>query len=99
MSKKKSYMDTKNIITEDIFSAFFRGLFTGKGSYSKEEIDAEIKSLEKKFKKDIKKDVDGLNKSFKMMQQAINKRRKERGANPKKAPKTTVDNILKQVKT
>ena len=98
MSKKKSYMDTKNIITEDIFSAFFRGLFTGKGSYSKEEKEAKIKSLEKKFKKDIKKNVDGLNKSFELMQKAINKRRIKRGAKPKKAPKTTVDNIVKQVK-
>ena len=30
MSKKKSYMDTTNILKEDIISAFFRGLFTGK---------------------------------------------------------------------
>jgi hypothetical protein len=98
MSKKKSYMDTKNIITEDIFSAFFRGLFTGKGSYSKEEIDAQLKAREKKFKKDIKKDVDSLNKSFAQMASAINKKRKAQKRKPIKAPKTTVDNIVRQAK-
>ena len=98
MSKKKSFMDTKNIISEDIFSAFFRGLFTGKGSYSKEEIDAKLKARENKFKKDIKKDVDSLNKSFQQMYKAINKRRKQNGDKPKKAPKVTVDDVVKDAK-
>ena len=29
MSKKKSYMDKKNILSEDIISSFFKGLFKG----------------------------------------------------------------------
>ena len=29
MSKKKSYMDTKNILSEDVISSFFKGLLRG----------------------------------------------------------------------
>ena len=98
MSKKKSFMNTKNIISEDIFSAFFRGLFTGKGSSSKEEIGAKLKAREKKFRKDIKKDVDSLNKSFAKMASAINKKRKAQKRKPIKSPKITVDDVVNDAK-
>ena len=29
MSKKKSYMNTKNILSEDVISSFLKGLFRG----------------------------------------------------------------------
>ena len=99
MSKKKSFMNTKNIISEDIFSAFFRGLFTGKGSSSKEEIGAKLKAREKKFRKDIKKDVDSMNKIFDRMAKEINQSRIKRGAKPiPKAPKITVDDVVNDAK-
>ena len=99
MSKKKSFMNIKNIISEDIFSAFFRGLFTGKTT-SKEDIDARLKAREKKFKKDIKKDVDKLNKTFAEMRADLDKQRKKRGLKPvkRKVTKITVDDVVNDVK-
>ena len=96
MSKKKSYMDISNILKEDVISAFFRGLFMGKRS--KADIDKELKSNEKKFRKDIKKNVDNINKNFTMTTNAINKWRVKNGKKPKKAPKITVDDVVKQAK-
>ena len=94
MSKKKSYMDKGNILTEDIISAFFRGLFTGRKSLN----NSEFKQKEKEFRKKTKKSVDDFNDAMDQMYSAINKIRKSNGDKPKKAPKVTVDQIVKQAK-
>ena len=71
MSKKKSYMDIANILKEDIISAFFRGLFTGKRT-SKKDVDSQLKKIENKFRKDIKKDVDNINRTTANIHRIIN---------------------------
>ena len=88
MSKKKSYMDIGNIIKEDIFSAFFRGLFGIKKDYKKEE---------KKIKKQMQKNVDRFNNGTDLVYQAINKTRKSAGLKPKKPDYLTVKDVLKKL--
>ena len=88
MSKKKSYMDISNIINEDIFSAFFRGLFGRKKDYKKEE---------KKIKKQMKKNVDDFNDGLDLMYKAINSHRKSAGLKPKKPKPLTVKGMIKSI--
>ena len=99
MSKKKSYMDIANILKEDIISAFFRGLFTGKRT-SKKDVDSQLKKIENKFRKDIKKDVDNINRTTANFHRIINARRKKDGKPPAKfkAGKITVDDVVKDLK-
>ena len=79
MSKKKSYMNLKNIITEDIISSFFKGLFRG-------ITGKKIKS-EKQLKKELQQSVDKFNSGIDKMYSAINKVRKAEGKPPTKKPK------------
>ena len=88
MSKKKSYMDIKNIIKEDIFSAFFRGLFGKKYDASKKQ---------KKIKKKMQTHVDTFNRGVDAITADINKMRKARGAKPKKANHLTVKDFIKSI--
>ncbi len=90
MSKKKSYMDSKNILSEDIISSFLKGLFKGITG---------IKSKPKKDKKQIEKDlqgsVDRFNDAISRMHAATNKIRKAEGKPPKKRQrKLTTKDIM-----
>jgi L-cystine uptake protein TcyP (sodium:dicarboxylate symporter family) len=87
MSKKKSYMDFKNILSEDIISSFFKGLFTG-------VTGKKVKST-KQATKDIEQSVDKFNSAIDKMYSAINKVRKADGKPPRKPPKKmTVKDVL-----
>ena len=79
MSKKKSYMNIKNIITEDIISSFFKGLFRGLTG-------KKVKSA-KEAKKDLQQSVDKFNSGIDKMYAAINKVRETEGKPPTKRPK------------
>ena len=43
MSKKKSYMNINNILSEGMFGNFFKGLFRGKKSLDRDVAQAKIK--------------------------------------------------------
>ena len=52
MSKKKSYMDKENILTEGAIGSFLRGLFKGK-----KRLDRDVS----KYKHEVEQSVDKLN--------------------------------------
>ena len=59
MSKKKSYMNVKNILSEDIISSFLKGLFRGViGKKNKPKKD--IKKLEKDLQQSVDRFNDGI---------------------------------------
>jgi len=90
VSKKKSYMNVKNILSEDIISSFLKGLFKGiTGIKNKPKKDA------KKLEKDLQQSVDKFNDGISKMHSAINKVRKAEGKPPKKRmKKLTVKNVM-----
>ena len=57
MSKKKSYMNKDNILTEGAIGAFFKGLFKGKKGMQRDvaklerELDQNVKEYNKRNKK------------------------------------------------
>ncbi len=87
MSKKKSYMDSKNILSEDVITAFLKGLWKGitrKG----------IKSS-KQAQSDLKQSVNKFNTAIDGMYSAVNKVRKADGKPPvKRGKKLTVKNVV-----
>tara|TARA_B100000902_G_C26921932_1_gene722112 strand:+ start:13 stop:300 length:288 start_codon:yes stop_codon:yes gene_type:complete len=87
MSKKKSYMDSKNILSEDIISAFLKGLWRGISN-------KQIKSS-KQAQSDLKKSVDKFNSALELMQQASDDIRKTDGKKPRKRiKKLTVKQVM-----
>ena len=92
MSKKKSYMNRKNILSEDILSSFLKGLFKGmkRGIFGKKTKDTE------KAKKDLQKSVDKLNSGLQGMADAVNDYRTRSGQKPikRKQKKYTVKDIM-----
>ena len=90
MSKKKSYMNTKNILSEDIISSFLKGLFKGITGI-KDKPKKDIKKLEK----DLQQSVDRFNDGISKMHSAVNKVRKADGKPPKKRmKKLTVKDVM-----
>ena len=88
-------MNIRNILTEDIISAFLRGLFTGKTT----DKNSKLKSVENKFRKGIKKDVDDINKLNIEFRKELNKQRKADGEKPlPKIKKLNVDDVVKDLK-
>ena len=79
MSKKKSYMSIKNILSEDIVSSFLKGLWRG-------VTRKKIKST-KEVEKDLQQSVDKFNAGIDKQYSAINKIRKAEGKPSKKKPK------------
>ena len=87
MSKKKSYMNIKNILSEDIVSSFLKGLW--KGITRKK-----VKST-KQVEKDLQQSVNKFNSGLDKMYSAINKVRKADGKPPaKKIKKLTVKDVM-----
>ena len=79
MSKKKSYMNTKNILSEDVISSFLKGLFRG--------ITRQKPKTLRKAKTDLHKKVDKFNKHVDSIYDYMNQIRKDNGLKPKKKPK------------
>tara|TARA_Y100000593_G_C4277458_1_gene320876 strand:- start:396 stop:653 length:258 start_codon:yes stop_codon:yes gene_type:complete len=64
MSKKKSYMDKNNIMTEGAIGDFLRGLFYGKSRLQKKS---------KRLNKALDKTIDQFNKGAERLEKAIEK--------------------------
>ena len=62
MSKKKSYMNINNILSEGLFGDFFKGLFRGKKALDRDVAKAKIK---------LQKNVDKSNDSLGRLEKAI----------------------------
>ncbi len=89
MKKKKSYMDRRNIISEDILSSFLKGLFKGitRGFFS---------SADNKTKNKLQNSVDGFNAGISQMWDGINQARVINGKKPKRKPKKlTVQDVIR----
>ena len=87
MSKKKSYMDSKNILSEDVITSFLKGLWRG--------ITGKKVKSSKQAQSDLKKSIDKFNSGIKKMTSAINKVRKADGKSPiKRGKKLTVNQVL-----
>jgi len=87
VSKKKSYMSIKNILSEDIVSSFLKGLWKG-------VTRKKIKST-KQVEKDLQQSVDKFNSGIDKMYSAINKVRATDGKKPiKKSKKLTVKDVM-----
>tara|TARA_E500000305_G_C3957986_1_gene205570 strand:+ start:95 stop:382 length:288 start_codon:yes stop_codon:yes gene_type:complete len=87
MSKKKSYMDSKNILSEDVITSFLKGLWRG--------ITGKKVKSSKQAQSDLKKSVDKFNSGIDKMTSAINKVRKADGKSPiKRGKKLTVNQVL-----
>ena len=92
MKKKKSYMDRKNILSEDILSSFLKGLFKGmkQGIFGKKT----TKST-KQAKQDLQKSIDGFNSGIQKMADAVNKYRASEGKPPVRQPrKLTIKSVM-----
>ena len=89
MSKKKSYMNVKNILSEDIISSFLKGLLKGITGKKRKPKDV------KKIKKELQKSVDRFNNGLELMQQASDDIRKADGKKPRKRiKKLTVKDVM-----
>ena len=87
MSKKKSYMDSKNILSEDVITSFLKGLWRG--------ITGKKVKSSKQAQSDLKKSVDKFNSGIDKMTSAKNKVRKADGKSPiKRGKKLTVNQVL-----
>ena len=86
-------MDVINIITEDIFTSFFTGLFKGRKGLAKRK----RKKLAK-TKKKLQKSIDTFNDGLNMVYSDINDERKESGLPAKKYKQLTMKNILDDIK-
>ena len=89
MKQKKSYMDRKNIISEDILTSFLKGLFKGmtRGFFS---------SAKPKTKNRLGSAVDDFNDGISGMWDAVNAELKSQGKPPKKKPKKlTVQDVIR----
>ena len=78
MSKKKSYMDNKNILAEGFFSKLFKIV---KDTDVKKKIEKD---------KDLKKDIKSLNKRTQSLEDRLNGYLKAAGKKPIKLDKYTV---------
>ena len=89
MSKKKSYMDKKNILSEDVISSFFKGLFRGMSR----NLFGKKKKPSKTAQKNLQQSVDKFNSAVDKGYDWMNQLRKDNGLKPKKRPKklTTKD--------
>tara|TARA_R100001594_G_C3985320_1_gene251101 strand:+ start:57 stop:323 length:267 start_codon:yes stop_codon:yes gene_type:complete len=65
MSKKKSYMDIKNILNEGAFSNFLKGLTKGKKGLQRDIA---------KYEKELDKNIDEYNERQSKLENAIAKR-------------------------
>tara|TARA_B100001094_G_scaffold331102_1_gene398364 strand:+ start:1033 stop:1314 length:282 start_codon:yes stop_codon:yes gene_type:complete len=84
-------MDKKNILSEDIISSFFKGLFKGmkQGIFGKKTKSSE------QAKKELQNSVDKLNSGLQGMANAVNNYRTRSGQKPikRKQKKYTVKDI------
>ena len=64
MSKKKSYMNKNNIVSEGFYTKLFKQLFKGKKGLQKDVY---------KLTKELEKSVDTINKSQSKLEKAIEK--------------------------
>ena len=90
MLNKKSYMNRKNILSEDIISSFIKGLFKGmsKNIFGKKEAG--------QAKQELQQSVDRFNAGIDKMRSATNKLRKANGKPPlKKSKKLTVKDVIR----
>ena len=85
MSKKKSYMDKKNIIEEGAISSFLRGLFKGKKKLNRDVV---------KFKKGVEKSVKDYNNASERFEKAIAKQYGKKI----KTKRMTVDDFIDQAR-
>ena len=87
MSKKKSYMDSKNILSEDVITSFLKGLWRG--------ITGKKVKSSKQAQSNLKKSVDKFNDALELMQQASDDIRKADGKKPRKRiKKLTVKDVI-----
>ncbi len=87
MSKKKSYMDSKNILSEDVITKFLKGLWKG--------ITGKKVKSSKQAQSDLKQSVAKFNSGIDKMTSAINKVRKADGKSPiKRGKKLTVKDVM-----
>ena len=92
MSKKKSYMDTKNILSEDVISSFFKRLLRG-------ILRQKPKTL-RKSKNELKAKIDKFNAGIDKVYDTMNKQREKQGLKPKKRPKKlSVDKVIQDLDT
>ena len=102
MSKKKSYMDKKNILSEDVITSFFKGLWRGMRGVpeKKKKTKTQLEKLAKESEKKMQKHIDGVNGGLDKMYSAINKVRKDSDQKPLKRPsKLTLKDIKKQLES
>ncbi len=79
MSKKKSYMNVKNILSEDVITSFLKGLFRG--------ITRQKPRTLRKIKSDLNKKINKFNDNRQSMHDYINKIRVKNGQKPAPSPK------------
>ena len=82
MSKKKSYMDSKNILSEDVITSFFKGLFRGMSR----NLFGKKKKPPKTAQKNLQQSVDKFNSAVDKGYDWMNQLRKDNGLKPKKRP-------------
>ena len=91
MSKKKSYMDKKNILSEDVITSFFKGLFRGMSR----NLFGKDKKPPKTAQKKLEQSVDRFNAAGDSIHDYLNQVRKEHGLKPKGRPKKlTVKQVM-----
>ena len=85
MSKKKSYMDITNILSEGAFTNFLKGLIKGKSGLKRDAA-----RLEKKLEKNVK----SYNKTQSDLERAIEKQYGKKV----KLDRITVDDVVKSAR-
>ena len=86
MSKKKSYMDKDNILTEGAIKSFLLGLFKGK-----ERMKGDVA----KYKIQVEKSVNNYNKATSKFEKAFEKQFGKKI----KFPRQTIDNFIDKART
>ena len=91
MSKKKSYMDRVNILSEGMYASFFKGLFKG----MKQGIFGKTTKSTIKAKKELEKSIDDFNSGIQKMANAVNNYRASEGKPLVRQPKKlTVKSVM-----
>ena len=85
MSKKKSYMNIKNILTEAAIGNFLRGLFKGKKG---------LKRSATKIKSELDKNVNNFNKTQSRLEKAIEKQWGQKV----NLPRTSTEELIKKAR-
>jgi len=85
MSKKKSYMDKENILTEGAIGSFLRGLFKGK-----KRLDRDVSKYKHELEKSIEKTNAATNKFEKAFEKQFGKK--------VKFQRQTIDDFIRKAK-